>query len=62
MYVCLCYGVTADEIRESISNSESLQDMQSKLRVGTCCGCCMKEVEGILSCKSCDDSIIEQAA
>ncbi len=62
MYVCLCYGVTADEIRENLSNSETLQDIQSKLRVGTCCGCCMKEVEGIFSCKSCQDSALEKAA
>ncbi|MBQ9259439.1 MAG: (2Fe-2S)-binding protein [Neisseriaceae bacterium] len=47
MYVCLCYGVTADEIRQQSAQGASVQDIQDTLKAGKCCGCCMDEVKSV---------------
>jgi bacterioferritin-associated ferredoxin len=41
MYVCICNSVTDRQIRKAVNNgADSLQAIQSQLKVGTCCGKC----------------------
>ena len=47
MYICLCYGVTHDDIRQSALNGASVEEIQDKFKAGKCCGCCMDEVKKI---------------
>lgn len=47
MYVCLCAGVTDDEIIECSKDGCSFDEMTTKLCVSQNCGCCYQEVERI---------------
>jgi bacterioferritin-associated ferredoxin len=49
MYVCICQGVTDRQIREVVElGACSLQDVQSKLPVGMCCGSCENTAQQIV--------------
>ena len=45
MYICLCAGVTDEEIRECSSDGCSLDELKTKLNVSQICGCCSEEVD-----------------
>ncbi|WP_082117033.1 bacterioferritin-associated ferredoxin [Sedimenticola thiotaurini] len=41
MYVCICHGVTDNDIRTAASNGvDSLEGLREQLNVATCCGRC----------------------
>lgn len=50
MYVCVCNGVTDREIRAEVEEGAcSLEDLQDRLKVATCCGRCAECARGILN-------------
>jgi bacterioferritin-associated ferredoxin len=41
MYVCLCNGITENQIRDAVTEGvRSLRDLRAGLGVATCCGQC----------------------
>ena len=49
MYVCLCSGVTDDQIRDAVqSGVTELSDLQERLGVATNCGICAGPVREML--------------
>ena len=58
MYVCLCRGITDQDIKDAIANgAESYRDVREMLDLGTCCGRCAPEARMIIS-----DEISQSAA
>ena len=50
MYVCLCRGITDQDIKEAIANgAESYREVRELLDLGTCCGRCAPEARAIIS-------------
>ncbi|GAB3051924.1 (2Fe-2S)-binding protein [Acinetobacter apis] len=50
MYVCLCRGITDQDIKNAINNgSESFRQIREELDLGTCCGRCVPEARQIIS-------------
>ncbi|WP_286833515.1 MULTISPECIES: bacterioferritin-associated ferredoxin [Acinetobacter] len=50
MYVCLCRGITDQDIKEAIANgAESYREVREMLDLGTCCGRCAPEARMIIS-------------
>ena len=49
MYVCLCQGVTDQDINDAVSaGAESLADIQRELGAATGCGTCREYTEKLL--------------
>ena len=41
MYVCICNGITENQIRNAVSDGErSLRELRADLGVASCCGKC----------------------
>jgi len=52
MYVCICQAVTEKEIHAAIDSGVcSLEELQERLKVSTCCGACAASVEDCLQQK-----------
>lgn len=50
MYVCLCRGITDQDIKDAMQNgAESIRDLREMLDLGTCCGRCVPEAKTIIS-------------
>ena len=50
MYVCLCRGITDQDIKDAMQNgAESIRDVREMLDLGTCCGRCVPEAKAIIS-------------
>jgi len=50
MYVCLCRGITDQDIKDAIENgAESYREIRDLLDLGTCCGRCAPEARAIIS-------------
>ncbi len=50
MYVCLCRGITDQDIKDAMQNgAESIRDVREMLNLGTCCGRCVPEAKTIIS-------------
>lgn len=50
MYVCLCRGITDQDIKDAMQNgAESIHDVREMLDLGTCCGRCVPEAKTIIS-------------
>ena len=50
MYVCLCRGITDQDIKDAIANgAESYRDVRDMLDLGTCFGRCVPEARMIIS-------------
>ncbi|MGH8489661.1 MAG: (2Fe-2S)-binding protein [Gammaproteobacteria bacterium] len=57
MYVCLCHGVTDQDIERAVVNgSNTLQHLREELKVSTCCGTCAEYAQ------DCLDAILTKAA
>ena len=51
MYVCICKGITDQQIRDTVCDGAcSLKEVSRQLGVGTCCG----------KCSQCARSVIEE--
>lgn len=56
MYVCICKAVTERQIHSCLSEgTDTLEGLQDRLGVATCCGRCRCEVERVLDehCAGC---------
>ncbi len=50
MYVCLCRGITDQDIKDAVANgAESYREIRDLLDLGTCCGRCAPEARAIIS-------------
>ena len=50
MYVCLCRGITDQDIKDAVENgAESYREIRDLLDLGTCCGRCVPESRAIIS-------------
>lgn len=50
MYVCLCRGITDQDIKEAVSNgAETFREVRDLLDLATCCGRCAPEARSIIS-------------
>jgi bacterioferritin-associated ferredoxin len=47
MYICLCKGITDQDIREAIKTSASKKEIFKKLGVASDCGSCLEEALNI---------------
>lgn len=54
MYICLCKGITDQDIREAMKTSKNKKEIFKKLGVASDCGSCLDEALNIFneSCKS----------
>ena len=53
MYICLCNGVTENQIRDAVSEGAvTLHDLRHTLGVASCCG----------RCAECAQQVIEETA
>ncbi|OUY06559.1 bacterioferritin-associated ferredoxin [Acinetobacter populi] len=50
MYVCLCRGITDQDIKDAMQNgAQSYREVREMLDLGTCCGRCAPEAKSIIS-------------
>ena len=50
MYVCLCRGITDQDIKDAMANgAESYREVREMLDLGTCCGRCTPEAKSIIN-------------
>lgn len=50
MYVCLCRGITDQDIKEALQNgAQNYREVREMLDLGTCCGRCAPEAKAIIS-------------
>ncbi len=50
MYVCLCRGITDQDIKDAMQDgANSYRDVRDMLDLGTCCGRCAPEAKAIIS-------------
>lgn len=50
MYVCLCRGITDQDIKDAMQNgAQNYRDVRDMLDLGTCCGRCAPEAKSIIS-------------
>lgn len=50
MYVCLCRGITDQDIKDAVANgAESYREIRDLLDLGTRCGRCAPEARAIIS-------------
>ncbi len=50
MYVCLCRGITDQDIKDAVANgAESYREIRDFLDLGTCCGRCAPEAKNIIN-------------
>lgn len=50
MYVCLCRGITDQNIKDAVANgAENFREIREQLDLGTCCGRCVPEARAIIN-------------
>lgn len=50
MYVCLCRGITDQDIKNAVAEgNESFRDVRDSLDLGTCCGRCVPEARAVIN-------------
>ena len=49
MYVCLCRGITDQDIKDAVANgAESYREIRDLLDLGTCCGRCAPDARALI--------------
>ena len=49
MYVCICEGVTEDQVRSAVAcGARTIEDVGEARAAGTCCGSCHGEIDVFL--------------
>ncbi|UCD69688.1 MAG: bacterioferritin-associated ferredoxin [Betaproteobacteria bacterium] len=49
MYICLCNGVTENQIRDAVADgAASVHDLRHTLGVASCCGRCAEFAEQVI--------------
>ncbi len=52
MFVCICYGISDQQIRQSIDEGASnRQAIGEALGAGTCCGKCVDQIDALIIAK-----------
>lgn len=55
MYVCVCNAVTDRQIKKAVQQGvDSMSELQSQLKVGTCCGRCKDCAREVLNVALCE--------
>ena len=50
MYVCLCRGITGQDIKDAVADgADSYREVRELLDLGTCCGRCAPEAKSIIN-------------
>ena len=50
MYICICHQITDRQIRRVVDQGAStLGDVQRRLPVGGCCGCCIESAKSLIA-------------
>lgn len=50
MYVCLCRGITDQDIKDAVENGAgSYREVREQLDLASCCGRCAPEAKAIIS-------------
>jgi bacterioferritin-associated ferredoxin len=50
MYICICHQITDRQIRRVVEQGAStLCEVQRRLPVGGCCGCCVESAKALIS-------------
>lgn len=50
MYVCLCRGITDQDIKNAVADgAESYREVRGLLDLATCCGRCAPEAKSIIN-------------
>lgn len=50
MFVCICNAITDRDIKESVAaGATTMRDLQDRLGVATCCGCCSELAASFLN-------------
>lgn len=63
MYVCICKGITEQQIKTCAEQgASSLRDLYRELAVGSQCGKCVSAARQVLSSHQCDPSLCYDAA
>ena len=52
MYICLCKGITEDQIQQAVKNGADYRSLREEMGLGTECG----------SCGSCAKSLVKATA
>lgn len=54
MYVCSCFGITEDQVREhAAAGACTPRRIASVCKAGTDCGSCVRRIQGLLSREAC---------
>lgn len=54
MYVCLCFGVTEQQVRDhAAAGACTPREIASRCRAGTDCGSCVRRIQGLLGRGGC---------
>ncbi len=62
MYVCICNGVTEQEIREvSAAGCRSVAELTMRTGCGASCGCCLETAAALLEELRAPDEAMESA-
>ena len=48
MYVCLCKGITQQQLQQAVENGDSYAQIRQKMGVGTDCGCCGQSAKQVI--------------
>lgn len=63
MYVCLCKGITDQDIKEAVYNGlDTIKDLKNKFAVGSQCGGCISVVKQVLNKELADNARYYQVA
>jgi bacterioferritin-associated ferredoxin len=50
MYICICHQITDGQIRRAVEQGAStLGEVQRRLPVGGCCGCCVESAKNLIA-------------
>lgn len=49
MYICLCKGITDQDIREAMKTSKNKKEILKKLGIASDCGSCLNEALNIFN-------------
>lgn len=48
MYVCLCKGITEQQLQQAAEQGDSYAEIREKMGIGTDCGCCGQNAKKIV--------------
>lgn len=63
MFVCMCYGITDNQIENAVRNNSvgNIRELKEKLGVGSQCGSCIDMAISIIDNTIVDESLFKDA-